>query len=115
MLFFQLMSRRYERGSTVVTSNRGFEDRGEIFGYEVMAAALIDRPLHHCHIVNIRGNRYRLRAQRDDLLYHRSVFHYRSDRVGATDIWRALHSPGHEEENPSPKKRSRKQKEATAT
>ena len=61
MLFFQLMSRRYEHASTVLTSNKGFEDWGDIFGDDVMAAALIDRLVHHCHIVNIRGNSYRLR------------------------------------------------------
>jgi DNA replication protein DnaC len=61
MLFFQLMSRRYERASTVMTSNKGFEEWGEVLGDEVMAAALIDRILHHCHIVNIRGNSYRMR------------------------------------------------------
>ncbi|HEX2210049.1 MAG TPA: ATP-binding protein [Longimicrobium sp.] len=62
MLFFQLMSRRYERASTVLTSNKSFEEWGEIFGDEVMAAALIDRLLHHCHIVNARGNSYRMRS-----------------------------------------------------
>ncbi len=61
MLFFQLINRRYERASTVLTSNKGFEEWGEILGDEVMAAALIDRLLHHCHIVNIRGNSYRMR------------------------------------------------------
>lgn len=61
MLFFQLMSRRYEHASTVLTSNKGFEEWGGIFGDEVMAAALIDRLVHHCHIVNIRGNSYRMR------------------------------------------------------
>jgi len=61
MLFFQLMSRRYERGSSVLTSNKSFEEWGEIFGDEVMATALIDRLVHHCHIVNIRGNSYRLK------------------------------------------------------
>jgi DNA replication protein DnaC len=61
MLFFQLMSRRYERASTVLTSNKSFEEWGEVFGDEVMAAALIDRLLHHCHIVNVRGNSSRLR------------------------------------------------------
>jgi DNA replication protein DnaC len=55
MLFFQLMTRRYEHVSTVLTSNKGFEEWGEIFGDEVMAAALIDRLVHHCHIVTIRG------------------------------------------------------------
>jgi len=65
MLFFQLMTRRYERASTVLTSNKGFEEWGTIFGDEVMAAALIDRLLHHCHVVSIRGNSYRLRHQHD--------------------------------------------------
>jgi DNA replication protein DnaC len=60
-LFFQLMSRRYERASTVLTSNKSFEEWGEIFGDEVMAAARIDRLQHHCHIVNVRGNSYRMR------------------------------------------------------
>lgn len=64
-LFFQLMSRRYEHVSTVLTSNKGFEEWGDIFGDEVMAAALIDRLLHHCHIVNIRGNSYRMRHHSD--------------------------------------------------
>jgi DNA replication protein DnaC len=61
MLFFQLMSRRYETASTILTSNKGFEEWGEVFGDEVMAGALIDRLVHHCHIVNIRGNSYRMR------------------------------------------------------
>jgi DNA replication protein DnaC len=61
MLFFQLMSRRYEHAATVLTSNKGFEEWGEIFGDDVMASALIDRLVHHCHIVNIRGNSYRMR------------------------------------------------------
>jgi DNA replication protein DnaC len=61
VLFFQLMNRRYERASTVLTSNKGFEQWGEVLGDDVMAAALIDRVLHHCHLVNIRGNSYRMR------------------------------------------------------
>jgi len=64
MFFFQLMSRRYEHASTVLTSNKGFEEWGEVLGDDVMAAALIDRLLHHCHIVNIRGNSYRMREHR---------------------------------------------------
>jgi IstB-like ATP binding protein len=57
MLFFH-----YERATIVLTSNKGFEEWGEIFGDDVMAGALIDRLVHHCHIVNIRGNSYRMRA-----------------------------------------------------
>ncbi len=62
-LFFQLVNARYRRGSTVLTSNKGFEHWGEILHDEVMAAALLDRLLHRCHIVNIRGNSYRMRRQ----------------------------------------------------
>jgi DNA replication protein DnaC len=65
VLFFQLMNRRYEHASTVLTSNKGFEEWGEVLGDEVMAAALIDRLLHHCHLVNIRGNSYRMREHTD--------------------------------------------------
>ena len=45
----------------MLTSNKGFEQWGEILHDEVMAAALLDRLLHRCHIVNIRGNSYRMR------------------------------------------------------
>jgi DNA replication protein DnaC len=93
MVFFQLMSRRYERASTVLTSNKSFEEWGEIFGDEVMAAALIDRLLHHCHIVNIRGNSYRMRQH--------------------SELWQALQPPG-SDENESPK-RTTKRKEAHTT
>ncbi len=65
VLFFQLINARHERASTVLTSNKGFEDWGSVLGDEVMAAALIDRLLHHCHIVNIRGNSYRMREHRN--------------------------------------------------
>ena len=61
VLFFQLVNRRYGRASMVLTSNKGFEEWGRILGDEVMAAALLDRVLHRCHIVNIRGNSYRMR------------------------------------------------------
>ena len=65
VLFFQLMNARYEHASTILTSNKGFEEWGAILGDEVMAAALIDRLMHHCHVVNIRGNSYRMRAHTD--------------------------------------------------
>jgi DNA replication protein DnaC len=60
-LFFQLVNARYERASTLLTSNKSFKDWGAVFGDAVVAAALLDRLLHHCHIVNIKGNSYRLR------------------------------------------------------
>ena len=65
VLFFQLINARHERASTVLTSNKGFEDWGGVLGDDVMAAALIDRLVHHCHIVNIRGNSYRMRDRQN--------------------------------------------------
>ena len=72
ILFFQLVNAPYERASTVLTSNKGFEEWGGVLGDEVMAAVLIDRLLHHCHIVNIRGNSYRMRAHQDLLRSRRA-------------------------------------------
>ena len=61
-LFFRLVSYRYQRGSTLITTNKPVKDWPEIFaGDEVMAAALLDRLLHRCHVMNIRGRSYRLR------------------------------------------------------
>ena len=63
-LFFQLVSRRYERGSLLVTSNRSVGEWGEVFGDPVVATAILDRLLHHSHVVTIRGDSYRLREKR---------------------------------------------------
>ncbi|MEO5347702.1 MAG: IS21-like element helper ATPase IstB [Magnetococcus sp. YQC-9] len=63
-LLFQLVSRRYERGSLLVTSNRNVGEWGEVFGDPVVATAILDRLLHHSHVVTIRGNSYRLREKR---------------------------------------------------
>jgi DNA replication protein DnaC len=60
-LFFQVVNARYEKGSMILTSNKSFKEWGEIFGDSVAASAMLDRLLHHCHIVNIKGNSYRLR------------------------------------------------------
>ena len=95
MLFFQLVNRRYERVSTVLTSNKGFEEWGQIFGDEVMAAALIDRLLHHCHIVNIRGNSYRMR-------HH-------------TELFNTLHSSPEEPSSSAHRRRTTGRKEDTTT
>ena len=63
-LFFQLVSRRYERGSVLITSNRSVGEWGEVFGDPVVATAILDRLLHHSHVLTIRGNSYRLREKR---------------------------------------------------
>jgi DNA replication protein DnaC len=60
-LMFMLVSRRYERASMIVTSNKPFSAWGEIFGDEVVAAAMIDRLVHHAEIVSLKGDSYRLK------------------------------------------------------
>jgi DNA replication protein DnaC len=60
-LFFQLISRRYERGPMILTSNQSFGSWGEVFGDRIIATAILDRLLHHAVTLNIRGNSYRLK------------------------------------------------------
>ena len=60
-LFFRLLSRRYERASLIITSNKSFGDWQELFGDAVIATAILDRLLHHCKVVNIKSHSYRLR------------------------------------------------------
>ncbi len=60
-LFFQLVSRRYERGALLVTSNRAVGEWGTVFGDPVVATAILDRMLHHSHVFTIRGESNRLR------------------------------------------------------
>jgi IstB-like ATP binding protein len=60
-LMFMLVSRRYERASLIVTSNKPFSAWGEIFGDEVTAAAMIDRLIHHAEILSLKGDSYRLK------------------------------------------------------
>ena len=85
------MTRRYERASTVLTSNKGFEEWGDIFGDDVMAAALIDRLVHHCHLVTIRGNSYRMRQH--------------------AELWQTLHAP----QDPEPGARRRRARQEATT
>lgn len=63
-LFFQFICHRYERDSTIITSNKSFTEWEEIFGDSVIATAILDRILHHCHVINIKGNSYRLKEYR---------------------------------------------------
>jgi DNA replication protein DnaC len=60
-LMFSLVSSRYERASMIVTSNKPFSAWGEIFGDDVVAAAMIDRLVHHAEILALKGDSYRLR------------------------------------------------------
>jgi DNA replication protein DnaC len=60
-LFFQLVSSRYERASLIVTSNKPFGRWGEVFGDDVVAAAMIDRLVHHAEVITLKGDSYRLK------------------------------------------------------
>ena len=60
-LFFQLVSARYERASLIVTSNKPFGRWGEVFGDDVVAAAMIDRLVHHAEVIALKGDSYRLK------------------------------------------------------
>jgi hypothetical protein len=60
-LFFQLVSSRYERASLIVTSNKPFGRWGEVFGDDIVAAATIDRLVHHADVVALNGDSYRLK------------------------------------------------------
>lgn len=63
-LFFQLVCRRYEKGSVLVTGNRPISEWNLIFGDSVMATAILDRLLHHSHVIAIKGESYRLRGKK---------------------------------------------------
>ena len=70
--FFRLLSRRYERASLILTSNKSYADWGEIFGDQVLASAILDRLLHHATTLNIKGESYRLKEKRKAGLLGRS-------------------------------------------
>ena len=63
-LFFRLVTRRYEKASTILTSNKSYADWGELFGDQVIATAILDRLLHHATTINIKGESYRLKEKR---------------------------------------------------
>ena len=71
-LFFQLVSRRYERGSMLITSNQSLAGWGQVFGDQILATAILDRLLHHSTILNIKGESYRLKEKRRSGLLTRS-------------------------------------------
>ena len=60
-MVFQLVSRRYERGSMIITSNKSFAEWGSVLGDDVLATAILDRLLHHCDVLTINGPSYRLK------------------------------------------------------
>jgi DNA replication protein DnaC len=63
---FQVVTRRYDKGAIVLTSNRGFSDWGQVFSDAVVAGAIVDRLIHNATVLNIRGRSYRMRAYQPD-------------------------------------------------
>lgn len=66
-LFFQLISKRYEKHSTIVTTNQPFDKWGEVFGDSTIASAIVDRLVHHSIVVNIKGRSYRIKELKDQI------------------------------------------------
>ena len=69
--FFELVSRRYEKGAIILTSNKSYGDWGSLFPDLALAAAILDRLLHHSTTINIRGESYRLKERRKAGLFQR--------------------------------------------
>ena len=67
-LFFQFITSRYEKGSIILTSNKSFSNWGQIFTDTVLATAILDRLLHHANVINIKGESYRLKDWKGELL-----------------------------------------------
>jgi len=63
-LFFQLITRKYEKSSIILSSNRSFSDWGQIFNDDIIASAILDRLLHHSTVINIKGDSYRLKEKK---------------------------------------------------
>ena len=72
-LFFQLIARRYEKVSTIFTSNKTFSQWNEVFSDVTIASAILDRVLHHCTVVNIKGESYRLKERKEHMKQKQSV------------------------------------------
>ncbi len=61
--FYEVISKRYEKGSIIITSNKVFEEWARIFYDPVLATAILDRFVHHCHFVVIKGESYRMKQR----------------------------------------------------
>ncbi|CAM5305715.1 hypothetical protein STENM327S_06045 [Streptomyces tendae] len=86
-LVFQVISKRYEKGSIILTSNKSFGEWGQVFGDEVLATAILDRLLHHCEVVPINGNSHRPRTAAPpgrDAAWAGAVVHTTSTRWALT-------------------------------
>lgn len=78
--FYEVVSRRYENGSVVITSNKVFEEWARIFYDPVLASAILDRYVHHCHFVVIKGESYRMK-QREGIIKSMSEENTQKDTI----------------------------------
>ena len=62
-LFYRFVATRYEKASTIITSNKAFADWEELFHDPIIVTAILDRLLHHSVVINIKGHSYRLRGK----------------------------------------------------
>ena len=65
--FYEIISQRYEKGSLIITSNKTFDEWGNIFWDSILASAILDRIVHHCHLVLIKGESFRMKEQKEKL------------------------------------------------
>ena len=65
--FYEIISQRYEKGSLIITSNKTFDEWGNIFWDSILASAILDRIVHHSHLVLIKGESFRMREQKENL------------------------------------------------
>ena len=61
--FFEIVSRRYEKGSMIITSNRSFVEWDSVFIDKTLTTAVVDRLMHHCQVIEIKGESYRVRKR----------------------------------------------------
>jgi len=79
--FFQVISRRYERGATIVTSNLVFSQWSGIFANDkVVTTAILDRLLHHSHVINILGDSYRLKEKKEEGLVDSDLYKFQTKK-----------------------------------
>lgn len=84
--FFQIISKRYEKGSTILTSNLVFSKWTQIFaGDKIVTTAILDRVLHHSHIINIQGDSYRLKEKKDQGILN-SEFYKLGDKTSNNSV-----------------------------
>jgi DNA replication protein DnaC len=68
--FYEIISKRYEKGSLIITSNKTFDEWGNMFWDSILASAILDRIVHHCHLVLIKGESFRMKKQKEKLDKH---------------------------------------------